>query len=365
MVIYVQPIQVFLPHLTYVSSVISLHCNHHDINKAICIFIIHFLQMNSTEISLWNATSSYCPIKPQHIIIPVLICLTFLVGLLLNVFSLWVFTCRTPVWTSSTALQFHLAVSDVIICPMGPFMAVYYHSANWLFGKALCRLKVALVFSHIYSSILFLSLISIHRYVAVVRYNRDSCMNRKDFVQKLCVGVWLFVLIMGAAFAAIVDMSTENNHTLCLSIHQGQYIDLYLIVNFTFLVPVLLLAFIVSAICYCLLVRSMSLLNTSHDNGQAIKNKSHKMVAVCLVTFVAYFMPMNVVRSVGIVVKKFFPHKCSLLLDTETAYYVSWIVAGANCCLDPIIYCFSSKKFMRNVHISLSKICVRCETGHD
>ncbi|XP_077097958.1 lysophosphatidic acid receptor 6 [Siphateles boraxobius] len=327
--------------------------------------------MNNTElssISLWNATngdSSLCPIKSQHISIPVLICLTFLVGLLLNVFSLWVFTCRTPVWKPSTVLLFHLAVSDVIICPMGPFMAVYYHSANWIFGKALCRLKIALITFHVYSSILFLTLISIHLYVAVVRYNQDSYMKRKDFVQRVCVGVWLFVLIMGASFATIVDTSTVNNHTLCLSIHQGQnYIDIYFIINFTFLVPVLLLAFIVSVICYCLLVRSMSLVDTSHDNVQAIKNKSRKMVAVCLAIFVAYFMPMNVVRTVGIVVKKCSPHKCSLLLELETAYYVSWIVAGVNCCLDPIIYCFSSQKFTKNVHLSLSRIGVRLETRH-
>ncbi len=54
------------------------------------------------------------------------------------------------------------------------------------------------------------------------------------------------------------------------------------------------------------------------------------MVAVCLAIFVVCFTPMNVVRSVGLVVQKFLPHKCSLLLKVETAYYVSWILAGAN-----------------------------------
>lgn len=322
--------------------------------------------MNSAEFSsISNATSGVpCPIKPQHVSISVLICLTFLVGLLLNVFSLWVFTCRTPEWTSSTVLQFHLAVSDVLVCPMGPFMAGYYHTANWLFGKALCRLKIALISFHIYSSILFLTLISIQRYMAVVRYNQYSYMNRKDFVQKLCVGVWLFVLVQGTVLAAVLDTSTVDNRTLCLSIHQGQNTDFYFIVNFTVLIPGLLLAFIVSAICYTLLVCSMSRLDTSHDSGQAIKNKSRKMVAVCLAIFVVCFTPMNVVRSVGLVVKKFLPHKCSLLLKVETAYYVSWILAGANCCLDPIIYCFSCQKFTKTCHISLRKICLRLETSH-
>ncbi|XP_058633562.1 lysophosphatidic acid receptor 6-like [Onychostoma macrolepis] len=324
------------------------------------------LKMNSTEFSSnSNATSGVpCPIKPQHISISVLICLTFLLGLLLNVFSLWVFTCRTPEWTSSTVLQFHLAVSDVLMCPMGPFMAVYYHTANWIFGKALCQLKTALITFHIYSSILFLTLISIHRYVAVVRYNQDSYMNRKDFVQKLCVGVWLFVLVKGTVFAAVLDTSTVEDRTLCLSIHQGQYTDFYFIVNFTVLIPGLLLAFIVSAICYTLLVRSMSRLDTSHDSGQAIKSKSRKMVAVCLAIFVVCFTPMNVVRSVGLVVKKLFPHRCSLLLKVETAYYVSWILAGANCCLDPIIYCFSCQKFTKTFRISLRKIGLRLEMSH-
>ncbi|XP_026068476.1 P2Y purinoceptor 4 [Carassius auratus] len=325
--------------------------------------------MNSTEPysnsnAISNDSSRFCPINPQHISISVLICLTFLVGFLLNVFSLWVFTCRTPEWTSNTVLQFHLAVSDVLLCPMGPFMAVYYHTVNWSFGKAFCRLKIALISFHIYTSILFLTLISIHRYVVVVRYNQVSHMNRKDFVQKLCAGVWLFVLIKGTVLAAVLDTSNVDNRTLCLSIHQGQYTDFYFIVNFTILIPGLLLSFLVSAICYTLLVRSMSHLDTSHDSGQAIKSKSCKMVAVCLVIFVVCFTPMNVARSVGLVVKKFLPNECSLLLKVETAYYVSWILAGANCCLDPIIYCFSCQKFTKTLRISLRKIGLRLEMSH-
>ncbi|XP_073696162.1 lysophosphatidic acid receptor 6-like [Garra rufa] len=327
------------------------------------------MMMNSTELSMSNTTSGdtsmFCPINPQHISISLLICLTFLVGLLLNIFSLWVFTCKTPEWTSSTVFQVHLAVSDVIICPMGPFMAVYYHTANWIFGKALCRLKIALMTFHIDSSILFLTLISVHRYVVVVRYNQDSYMNRKDFVQKLCFGVWLLVLVKGTVLATILDTSTVDNYTLCLSFQQRQYTDFFFLVNFTVLIPGLLLAFIVSAICYSLLVRSMSRLDISHDSGQAIKNKSCKMVAVCLAIFVVCFTPMSVVRSVGLVVKKFFPLECSLFLKLETAYYVSWVLAGANCCLDPIIYCFSCQKFMKTFHISLRRIGLRFEMGQD
>ncbi|XP_043096407.1 lysophosphatidic acid receptor 6 [Puntigrus tetrazona] len=322
------------------------------------------LKMNSTEFSSFSNNTSHvpCPIRSQNISISVLIFLTFLMGLLLNVFSLWVFTFRTPEWTSSTVLQFHLAISDVLMCPMGPFMATYYHTANWLFGSTLCKLKIALITFHIYSSILFLTLISIHRYVAVVRYNQDSCMNRKGFVQKICFGVWLLVLVKGSALAAVLDTSTVGNHTLCLSIHQGKYTDLYFIVNFTILIPGLLLAFTVSAICYTLLVRSMARLDTSHDSGQAIKSKSRKMVAVCLAIFVVCFTPMNAVRSVGLVIKKFFPHKSCLLLEVETAYYVSWILAGANCCLDPIIYCFSCQKFTKTFHIPFRKIGLRLKS---
>lgn len=83
------------------------------------------------------------------------------------------------------------------------------------------------------------------------------------------------------------------------------------------------------------------------------------MVAVCLIIFVVCFLPLNIIRTMAVTVKMFFPKQCDVLLQVETAYYVSWIIAGANSCFDPLIYCFGSQNFSNAIRSSLRKIGIR------
>ncbi|XP_072521075.1 P2Y purinoceptor 2-like [Salminus brasiliensis] len=316
--------------------------------------------------SMKENSSVSCPVVSQHISIAVLLCLVLLLGLLLNIFSVWVFLRRMPKWKAGTILQFHLAISDAIICPLAPFIMVYFAlGGNWAFGSLMCRVKIALLTTHFYGSILFLTLISVHRYVSVVYHSQDSCLKQKDFVKRLCAGVWLFVLIKGVVCFSLLDISTVGNHTVCLSIHQGENIEVYFAMNFVLLIPGFLVPFTISLFCYIRLARSLSSINICHQKGKQIKSKSQKMVAICLVIFGLCFLPMNVVRTMIVVVKKYFSSNCDLLLQVETAYYASWVLSSANCCLDPLIYCFSSENFTKAVRSSLRKIGARIQTPQE
>ncbi|XP_071759646.1 P2Y purinoceptor 4 [Centroberyx gerrardi] len=291
--------------------------------------------------------SGSCPVEPQHVSINVLLSLVFFLGFLLNSFSLWVFCCRMPRWSSGTTLQFHLALSDAIATPTTPMMAVYFAmGSNWPFGRFLCQLKIALLSSHFYGSTIFLTLISIHRYVAVVRFNRGSCMKRKAFVKKLCAGVWFLLLIKAVIYAVLLPPSQEGRNSQCLSIHQKKLTDVYFVINFILFIFGFLLPFLASAFCYRRLASTLTRLNISTTKGLAVKVKSQRMIGVCLVIFGLCFLPLNVVRTVGVVLNKYYPERCHVLLQFETAYYASWILAGVNCCLDPVLYCFGSQKFM-------------------
>ncbi|XP_020325545.1 P2Y purinoceptor 2 isoform X1 [Oncorhynchus kisutch] len=307
-----------------------------------------------------RSLSESCTVEPQHVSITVFLLLVVLVGFFLNSFSLWVFCCRIPQWSSGTVLQFHLAVSDTVITPVAPLMATYFvMGSHWPFGAFLCKLKIALLSIHFYGSILFLTLISIHRYVVVVQFKRGSCMKRKAFVQNLCAGVWLVLLAKGIACFFLLNTSPMGNRTQCLSIHQEKYIDVYFAINFVMLIPGFLLPLSVAVTCYVQLARSMSRININMSKGRDIKAKSRKMVAMCLVIFALCFTPLNVIRTVAVILKKYFPEQCSLLLQVETAYYISWILAGANCCLDPLLYCFGSHNFVKAIHRSLRKFDVK------
>ncbi|XP_015251930.1 PREDICTED: P2Y purinoceptor 2-like [Cyprinodon variegatus] len=295
-----------------------------------------------------NASSSlsHCQGVNQHVALTFFLCLVFFIGFLLNIFSLWVFCCRFPCWTSGTILQFHLALSDAIATPVTPMMAVYFAVGNdWIFGRFMCQVKIALLSSHFYGSSIFLTLISIHRYTTVVHYNKGCCIKKKLFVQKLCACVWCLLGIQAIIFAILLPPSSEKGNSHCLSIHQKNLTDSYFIINFILFIIGFLLPFSVSAICYGRLANKLTTLNVSTAKGLKVRLKSQRMIGICLLIFCVCFLPLNVSRTLGVVFKKFYPQKCRLLQGIETAYYTTWILGGVNSCLDPILYCFGSQNF--------------------
>lgn len=301
-----------------------------------------------------------CSPEPEHVSLAVILCLVYLLGLLLNGFSLWVFTCRIHKWNSGTVLQFNLALADAIVSPLTPLMAVYFAmDSNWIFGRFTCQLKIAVLSVHFNGSVIFLTLISIHRYMTVVHFTRSSLMKRKTFVKKLCAGIWCFLIILGIIYGWLLPVTTEENHRQCLTIHQEKLADAYFIINFVIFFFWCILPLSISVFCYSRLASSVTRININSVQGQLVKNKSLKMIGICLVIFGLCFLPLNVVRTIGVVVKKYYPKKCMLLLRLQTAYYVCYILAGINCCLDPLIYFFGSHNFMTAVRSSLRVIGVK------
>ncbi|XP_072289146.1 P2Y purinoceptor 2-like [Eucyclogobius newberryi] len=287
-----------------------------------------------------------CRPRPLSMSIPVLMCLVCFIGFLLNVFSLWVFCCRLPSWSAGTVLQFNLALSDTLATPVTPLMAVYVAMGNdWSFGKLLCTAKIAFVSAQFYGSSIFLSLISFHRYKAVVHFNKSSRMKDKSFIKKLCAGVWLLLLAFTLLFAFVVPSTKIGKITQCFrfseaSLKNSFFIVSCVLVSVTFLIPLS-----VSATCYICVKNALARLNNITPKSLKAKLKSRRMIRMCLIIFVICFLPMNVIRTTAGVVMMFYPGQCQLIDPLQTAYYASWVVAGLNCCLDPLLYFFGSQTF--------------------
>ncbi|XP_060762706.1 P2Y purinoceptor 1-like [Neoarius graeffei] len=298
--------------------------------------------------------------EAQDISLTVFICLVYTTGFLLNVFSLWVFIFRMTKWNAGTVLQFNLAISDALAFPAAPLLAAYFvNESKWEFGSFLCNLKIALISIHIYGSILFLTLISIHRYVVVVHFKRSLRMKRKAFVKKLCFGVWCFLLVCAIIFGILLSDTKVDECKQCFSIHQTRLVSKYFIINFVLVVFGFLVPFTVAVVCYSCLTRTVTQVNSKSLHSQSVKTKSLRTIGICLVIFGFSFFPLNVTRTVAVVLKKYCSECSQLFTQVETAYYSSYVLAGVNCCLDPIIYFFGShsfnKSFRRSVTIKRSQ----------
>uniref|UniRef100_A0A3B3ZDN3 G-protein coupled receptors family 1 profile domain-containing protein n=1 Tax=Periophthalmus magnuspinnatus TaxID=409849 RepID=A0A3B3ZDN3_9GOBI len=293
-----------------------------------------------------NNTNGTCLPETSHVSITALMSLVFFISFILNIFSLWIFCCRMSTWSTGTVLQFNLALSDTLATPVTPLMAVYFAMGNeWIFGRFLCQVKIALLSSHFYGSTIFLTFISVHRYTAVVHFNKSSRMKNKDFIKKICAGVWLLLLALSLIYSFILPATKEGEHRQCLNFSQKKLTNVYYAINFVLFTIGFLLPLSISARCYLGVANMLPHLNTSTPKGLKVKLKSQQMIRMCLFIFGICFLPMNVIRTTGVILMKYYPQRCSMLQSIQTAYYASWIFAGVNGCLDPVLYCFGSHSF--------------------
>ena len=287
-----------------------------------------------------------CQVQPQDLSVSVLLCVVFLLGSVLNSASLLLFCCRTPEWSSGTLLQFHLTLSNILATPLVPMMTTHLAlGSHWPFGRFLCQVMIALLSSHFYGSSMFLMLISVHRYTLVVHFNKDARMKSKPFVSRLCVGMWSLLLIQATVLAVLLPSSQEGKEEHCLSIHDTKISISLLYINMLLFTFGFLLPFSVSLGCYWSLASALARLPNQSARGRACRDKSQRRIAACLVIFAVCFLPLHVTRTMGVVLKNFYPSDCRSLLRAETGYYVSWVLTGVNCFLDPILYGFGSHNF--------------------
>ncbi|XP_040262465.1 lysophosphatidic acid receptor 6-like [Bufo bufo] len=294
-----------------------------------------------------NTSTNFTGCQPQRInpFIPIFLSVIFFVGFVLNCISLWIFWFRVKQWNSTVILQFNLAVSDAIITPAAPLIIIYSLTDHWTFGTFFCQFKVFLLSTHMYGSIYFLTLISIHRYFTVARNAKRMALTTKPFITKLCIAVWVCLLVQGIPFFFVLQISDVHGVTKCLSFHQTEQAVLFFVWNWIIMFSGLLIPFTTTLVCYSLLSRYILKVNPMNTLTNVMVSKSVQTIFVSLIIFIICYIPVHITRTMGVTITLFFPSMCSLLENVEVAYYITWMLSGTNCCMDPILYCYASDRF--------------------
>ncbi|XP_072096249.1 P2Y purinoceptor 4-like [Mobula birostris] len=313
-------------------------------------FALTYQAVNSTN----SMGSPDC--KPENLgtSIPIFLSLIFSAGFILNSVSLWIFWFCIKKWSPGMILQFNLALADVVITPAAPFIIANFSLLHWPFGEFLCQLKVFLLSTNMYGSIYFLALISIHRYIVVVHCTKKTVFKEAKFMKLTCVGVWIILLVQGFPFFFVLRTTQVSNSTQCLSFHQDELMTLYFVWNTAILFTGYIIPFVASVICYTLLASFIIKLKANQLKSQNMKIKSIQMIVMSLAIFIICFLPVHVSRTVGITLKFFHYEQCQVLNVVELAYYRCLALSSTNCCLDPFLYFFSSKKFKGSISNALS-----------
>ncbi|XP_048190443.1 LOW QUALITY PROTEIN: CX3C chemokine receptor 1 [Perognathus longimembris pacificus] len=232
----------------------------------------------------------------------------------------------------------NLAAADLLLAATLPLWARYAASARGL-PHAACRLATALFFVGLFGSVFFLTLLSVERYLAVVRPAAARLTPLRSVPRgvTLSLGVWAAAMLA----AAPQFMFTGSKARECLGDYPDDLRSVWPVLRHLeanvlgFALPVLVMGF-----CYGRVLRALC---ACADPRRA---RAARLVLLVALVFLLFWTPYHVLLFLETLRGAFglFP-SCPLQRDLRLGLMVSETLAFTHCCLNPFIYAFAGRRF--------------------
>lgn len=272
----------------------------------------------------------------------------FALGLITNCASLFVFCFRMKLRNETTLFMTNLAVSDLLFVFTLPFKIFYNLNRHWPFGDELCKVSGTAFLTNIYGSMLFLTCISVDRFLAIVYPFRSRSIRTRCNAGIVCAGVWLLVLGGGISVSFFSTTNVSNTSTTCFEGFSKSTWRTYLskitifIELVGFLIPLLL-----NLACSSMVLRTLRKPATLCQIGTN-KERVLRMIVVHVAIFVVCFVPYNSILFLYAMVRSQAVASCRLERFVRTFYPITLCIATLNCCFDPFVYYFTSESFQKS-----------------
>nr|XP_056702676.1 free fatty acid receptor 2-like [Euleptes europaea] len=280
---------------------------------------------------------------------------TFLIGFPSNLLSLYTFlrkVCQKP--APIDILLLNLTVSDIMLLIFLPLkMTEAAKNNEWPFHRALCTVTSCTFHSSIYISTLFLTAISVDRYLGVAFPIKYRLNRRLAYAVVASVFIWLFV---GSHCSTVFVLRTLHNDSVQSSQHPSNHVVCFKEFNeqqkkiiYPFRLELCLILFFIpffiTCFCYINVIRILASLPNVQDHK---KQRAVGLAMVTLLNYALFFGPFNISHIFGMMNYE----------DPNWREY-SFALSSFNTCLDPFIFFFSSNAIRRNVGICWTSICRR------
>ncbi|KAJ1102416.1 hypothetical protein NDU88_007466 [Pleurodeles waltl] len=276
------------------------------------------------------------------LLLPVMYALIFCTGLLGNGLALWVFQYRSQRKSSTAVYLWNVAVSDLLLVLCLPLRVAYQNQPGPLL---LCNTVGALFYLNMYVSITFLSLISLDRYLKILRPHQQYRMHSIPWSRAVSILVWLFSLICMTPFF-FEARKPEPCSEKCFHFRSKGL--LAAVINITAVVVffVLLVLFICS---YTEISKKLCRLppRRTEQPGRSSSATAVTKTLVVLVIFIVSFVPYHTVRLPYVLAQLDIISSVAWKQALHTANEVALCISALNSCMDPVIYFFLSNSFRK------------------
>ncbi|XP_060940407.1 C-C chemokine receptor type 3-like [Limanda limanda] len=286
--------------------------------------------------------------------IPVFYYVIFILSYFGNGLVLFIIYQYEKLNTVTNVFLLNLVLSNILFATSLPFWATY-HQSEWIFGSFLCKMVSSAYFIGFYSSILFLTLMTFDRYLAVVHAVAAAKSRKKAYAIVGSVAVWCISVV--ASIKELVLQNVSKNPFSGLMCEESGFpestMERWRLVSYyqQFLLFFLLPLFMVM---YCYISITVRILSIRMKE----KCRAIKLIFVIILTFFACWTPYNIIiliQAIQISSTKEDDDLCSESDSLDYALYVTRNIAFLYCCISPVFYTFVGKKFQRHFRRLVAK----------
>ncbi|XP_040179586.1 putative P2Y purinoceptor 10 [Rana temporaria] len=294
---------------------------------------------------------SNCRSSPdfQHTLYAVTYIAILIPGLLANSVALWVLQSFINKKNKAIIFMINLATADLAHVLSLPLRIYYYINHSWPFKHFACLLCFYLKYLNMYASILFLTLISVQRYVFTANpFKAKDWKRRYDVGISICV--WIVVGTSCLAFPIYRSSRGNNSTTSCFADLGNNQMNMVTMSGM--LIFSELLGFIIpmTVITYSSLkTRTQLKLNSLECVNKKEKRKALRLVITCACVFFICFAPYHITFFFYVMVSANAIQNCTAQKIILTLHPISISLASINCCLNPIIYYFTASEFQSEI----------------
>ncbi|XP_041654791.1 P2Y purinoceptor 14-like [Cheilinus undulatus] len=275
--------------------------------------------------------------------------LVFLVGLLLNGFTLKFYFCSAQQQASSSVTIYlkNLAAADFLISLCLPIRISHFTSRSVTIFRVYCNFGASVFYLNMYASILFMGYIAANRYLKIVHPLGTHILQTVRAAHIISVLTWVVLLAMTTSYATVSvltqgSLQSDANTLTCDDLHSKQLSLFYKVIHiFSAAIFVVVLGSLV--FFYYSTSRRLSEAQQRQPASSSSKKlaKSRRNMLVLVSVFCVCFVPYHLVRLPYAFLKR----KC---LWGQTFFYLKELtimVSVFNVCLDPLIYFIFCKAF--------------------
>lgn len=242
----------------------------------------------------------------------------------------------------------NLAAADLLMMCCLPFWAITIgRGYRWDFGGFLCKLVNVAISVNYYCSVLFLTLVSLDRYLALVKPTCPSRLRRAEWATRVCLGVWIlgFLLTLPILlFRTVAFVADPGVHACILAypkpawrVHQNITRNIL-----GFLLPVLVVAY-----CSRHIVATLNDGRTARLPGARAERKSTYLVLSVLVVFLFCWTPYQVVRFLDTLDYFHMTPGCLWGHVLDISIQLSTYLAYSNSAVNPFLFVIVGKHFKK------------------